>query len=366
MKKRILLVIFAFILIIGMSYLFFHRAKNSEVQAISVSGSTVLQKEVTISAHASGHVLPYVSVQVKSRVDGELVSVGFKEGDFVKEGQIIFQIDPAPFKVALQQAEATLARDQAALDNYKLILSRYTPLTKKGYISVQDYDQANANVKEQKALILADEALLANAKLNLSYCTIHAPVSGRTGMLLVSQGTLVKATDTSPLVVINQISPVDIVFSIPEQELASIQKTVQLHKIPVTLKLKNKETSLQGLLSFMDNTVDTTTGMIQLKALYPNKSEELWPGMYVDVDIPLYLIHHALVIPTRAIQEGPEGTFVFVVNKDSKVNKQLVKTGPHIKAMTVVETGLTPGMKVVTEGQLQLVEGSPVTVRTLE
>jgi len=350
------------ILLAGIGHLLFHHTTTRERSSVSVTVSPVLQKDVVISVHAIGNVLPISTVAVKSRVDGQLLSVGFKEGDFVKAGQIIFEIDSASFEVALEEAKAKLSHDQAALDNYQAIFSRYTPLIKKGYVSKQDYDQARANVRSQKAVVDEDAAEVINAKLNLSFCTIHAPISGRTGSVLINQGNLIKATDPNPLVVINQITPIDISFSLPEQAFSSIQEAIQKQKMEVMVQRKNSTVSLQANLSFLNNAVDTTTGMIQLKALYPNTQEELWPGMYVDVELPLYSIKNALLIPIRAIQEGPEGAFVFVVDKEQKVTKKSIKMGSTTNDMTVVESGLSPGMKVVTTGQLQLVEGSPVTI----
>lgn len=361
-KKRIVYSAFVIILIMLISHFYFRSTKNIQSTPIAVTVSTVQQKEVTLRSHAIGKVEPFVTVAVKSRVDGELLSVGFKEGDYVKEGQIIFQIDPQPFRVALQQAEANLAHDQAQLDNFKNILQRYAPLMKKGYVSQQEYDQADANTKGQEATVMADEAAVANAKLNLDYCTIRASISGRTGNLLVNQGNLVKATDTNPLVVINQITPVYITFSLPEQQLNSIQHELHNGLLPVYLQLKNQTVRAQGQVSFIDNSVDPSTGMIKLKATFENKQEEFWPGEYVEVTIPYETLPQALLIPTRAIQMSPDGAYVFVVNKDATVTLKSITTGAMVDDNTVVVAGLVAGDVVVLTGQTQLVDGSVVSV----
>ncbi len=361
-KKRILISAGIVAVIVWFIFGFFRSAKNIEALPISVTAAKVIQKDIILHARAIGNVQAFVTVSVKSRVDGQLITVAFKEGDMVKAGQIIFQLDPRPFQVALQQAQATLAHDQAQLDNFQKLLNRYAPLTSKGYVTKQDYDQADANVKAQAAVVLADEATIANAQLNLEYCTIRAPITGRTGTLLVNQGNLVKATDTNPLVVINQISPIDIVFSLPQRYLIAVQQ--ELHKnpiLPVVIQIKNPDVSYQAVLSFIDNTVDTTTGMIQMKALYANKNNELWPGLYVDIKLPVGEIKNALTIPTRAIQASPEGSFVFVVNKDGVVKKQSIQVVASLSDATVIK-GLMSGMEVVLTGQAQLVEGSAVTI----
>jgi multidrug efflux system membrane fusion protein len=357
-KKRLFYGIMAILLIALISHCS-HSKKSTQSQAIAVTVSPVQQKDVTVSSHAIGSVEPSVTVAVKSRVDGQLLSVGFKEGDYVKEGQIIFQIDPEPFRVALQQAEANLAHDQAQLENYKKTLERYVPLMKKGYVSKQEYDQAEANSKGQEAAVMADKAAVANAELNLSYCTIRAAISGRTGNLLVNPGNLVKATDSSSLVVINQITPIYITFSLPEQQLHSIQQELKSGLLPVYLHIKNQTDHLEGQVSFIDNTVDSSTGMIKLKALYKNQHEELWPGEYVDVTLPYKTLHQALLIPTRAIQVSPDGAYVFVVDKHSTVSLKSIKTDAELNDNTVVE-GLTAGETVVLTGQAQLVDGSIV------
>lgn len=360
-KKRVLFILIAIGLIVWLYQSYFSQKKQPQTAPISITTSKVEQKDVTLTTHAIGNVQPYVTVSVKSRVEGQLLSVGFKEGEYVKAGQVIFQIDPHSYQVSLEQAKANLARDQAQLENLQKLLVRYGQLVEKGYISKQDYDAAEANVKAQAATVLADKAAVANTQLNLDYCTIHAPISGRTGNLLVNQGNLIK-NDTTPLVIINQIKPIYIVFSLPEQLLDDIKNESDSGTVPVTIKSRGNSNILQAELSFIDNAVDVTTGMIQLKALFPNKHEEIWPGQYVEVILPFQKIKQALLIPTRAIQVGPDGSYVFVVKEDSRVKMQPITLGPVIEENTVIK-GLAAGTIVVNTGQSQLVDGSLVQVK---
>lgn len=359
-NKRLL---FIMVLTAGIIFWIYHAYSNHKKPvrsaAIAVTTNKVVQKDVTITAHAMGVVQPYITVSVKSRVEGQLLAVGFKAGEDVKAGQVIFQIDPHPYQVALDQAKANLARDQAQLENYQKLLDRYAPLVKKGYISKQDYDAASANVKAGLATLLADKASVANAQLNLDYCTIHAPSSGRTGDVLVNQGNLIKMNDAVPLVVINQIKPVYVAFSLPEQQLEDIKNSSINGTVNVTIATKNKSATYQAELSFINNAVDATTGMIQLKALFANEDEKIWPGQYVDVTLPVSQLKQVLLVPTRAIQAGPEGSYVFVVNKDSHVAVQPIKLGPVISDNTVVE-GIEVDTVIVATGQSQLVAGSLV------
>lgn len=344
------------------AYYFLEEKKEPDRLAIAVTASKVQKQDVTMTAHAIGSVAPNISVSIKSRVDGQLLKIGFKEGDFVKENQILFQIDPRTYQVALQQAQASLARDQAQLDNYKNILSRYASLKNKGYVSKQDFDQADANVKAQSALVLADQATVSNADLNLEYTTIRAPIDGRTGAISLNSGSLVKATDSNPLVVINQINPITIHFSLPEQNRVFLQKEIEQKTVPVSIYIASQGKRVIGKLNFIDNTINTETGTIQLKALYDNQNQALWPGAYVKVSLPIAHIPQALVIPTRAIQAGPEGSFVFVVDSLSHARKKLITPGSAFHENTVVLSGLKEGESVITTGQIQLIDGTLVKV----
>ncbi len=361
-KKRIIIGLVLVICIMLLLRGCFHQKKQASSPAVSVTTTKVIQKDVTLTTHAIGNVQPTIAVSIKSRVEGQLLSVGFKEGEYVKEGQIIFEIDPHPYQVALEQAKANLARDEAQLENLQKLHERYGQLVKKGYISKQDYDASEANVKAQAATVLSDKASISNATLNLGYCTIRAPISGRTGNLLVSQGNLIKANESTPLVVIHQIKPIYVAFSLPEAQLEAVKKAANNGIVYITIQTKNSNTKLMAKLSFIDNSVDKNTGMILLKALYPNSQEEIWPGQYVDVTLPIAEIKNALLLSTRAIQEGPEGSYVFVLNKDSSVTLKPIKLGEVVNDATTIVHDLPAGTTVVATGQSQLIDGSKVQV----
>lgn len=363
-KKRMIFVLIVVVVITFFLRGCFHKTKQTPNAVVSVTTAQVFQKDVSLTTHAIGNVQPYVTVSIKARVEGQLLSVGFKEGEYVKEGQVIFEIDPHAYQVALDQAKANLARDQAQFVNLQKLLERYHQLVKKGYISKQDYDAAEANVKAQAATVMADKALVSNAELNIGYCTVRAPIAGRTGNLLVNSGNLIKANESAPLVVINQIKPVYVAFSLPEDQLDAVKKETNLGNVYVTMQTKNSNTKLIAKLSFIDNSVDKNTGMILLKALYQNDHEEIWPGQYVNITLPIAEIKNALLLPTRAIQEGPDGTYVFVVNKDSTVSLKSITLGEVVDDQMTIVYDLPVGTTVVATGQSQLVDGSYIQVMT--
>ncbi len=361
-KKRIIIGLVLIVCLMLFLRGCFHPKKQPPSPMVSVTTTKVVQKDITLTTHAIGNVQPTIAVSIKSRVEGQLLSVGFKEGEYVKEGQVIFEIDPHPYQVILEQARANLARAEAQLENLQKLLTRYGELVKKGYVSKQDYDAAVANVKAQAATVLADKASVSSATLNLGYCTIRAPISGRTGNLLVNQGNLIKANESTPLVVIHQIKPIYVAFSLPEAQLEAVKKAANHGTVYVTIQTKNSNATFIAKLSFIDNSVDKNTGMILLKALYPNNQEEIWPGQYVDVTLPIAEIKKALLLSTRAIQEGPEGSYVFVVNKDASVTLKSIKLGAVVNDSTTIVNDLSPGTIVVATGQSQLIDGSKVQV----
>lgn len=362
-KKRMIVGLMVIICMVLFLRGCFHQKKQQTTPIVSVTTTKVVQKNVMLTANAIGNVQPTIAVSIKSRVEGQLLSVGFKEGEYVKASQIIFEIDPHPYQVALDQAKANLARDKAQLENLQKLLVRYDQLIKKGYVSKQDYDASVANMKAAAATVLADKALVSSAELNLGYCTIRSPISGRTGNLLVNQGNLIKANESAPLVVIHQIKPIYVAFSLPEAQLEAVKKAANHGTVYVAIQTKNSSAKLIAKLSFIDNSVDKNTGMILLKALYPNNQEEIWPGQYVDVTLPLTEIKNALLLPTRAIQEGPEGSYVFIVNKDSSVTLKPIKLGPVVDdSATIVNNLSAAGTTVVATGQSQLIDGSKVQV----
>jgi len=334
-------------------------------EGVPVTVSTVIQKTVPIQLRAIGNVEAYSTVSVKSQIGGELIRIHFKEGQDVKKGDILFTIDPRPYEAALKQAEANLARDTAQLENARVDARRYGELVSKGYVAQQQYDQIQTNAAALEATVLADKAAVENAKLQLSYCFIHAPLNGRTGSLLSHQGDMIKANADNPMVVINQIQPIYVTFSVPEQNLQEIKKYMAAGKLKVEAIVPgNEDSPAQGIVTFVDNTVDISTGTIKLKGTFENKEKRLWPGQFVNVVLTLTSQPDAVVVPSQAVQTGQQGLYVFVVKSDLTVESRPVVTGRNLDGEVVIEKGLAPGEQVVTDGQLRLVPGAKVEIKS--
>ncbi len=322
------------------------------------------KKTVATRLHAIGRVEAYSTVNIKAQLDGIVTQVHFKEGQEVKRGDLLFTIDPRPFEAALRQAEANLARDQAQQIQAAADERRYAYLLKQGVGSQQQYDQAHATAEADKAAVAADQAAVQTAKLNLGYTTIRAPIDGRTGNLLVHQGNLVKNNADTAMVVINQIHPVYVDFSIPEQSLPAVRQAIATRALPVEATLPGQQGAIEkGQLSFIDNSVDAQTGTIELKGLFTNQDGKLWPGQFVDVSLILNERPDTIVVPSEAIQTGADGSYVFVVDRKMKVSSRPVVVGASEDGQTVVERGLKSGETVVTDGQLRLVPGAHVTIK---
>jgi multidrug efflux system membrane fusion protein len=361
-------------------------------EAVPVTVATATQKTVPVEVNAIGTVEAYSSVSVKALVSGELIEVHFKEGQEVKRGDLLFKIDPRPFQAELRraegnlakdtaqakQAEANLARDMAQAKNAEVQSRRYADLFKEGVVAREIFDQFRTNsdaldatiqadkasLEYSSAAIRSDKAAIENAKLQLGYCTIRSPMDGRTGNLIVYQGNIVKANENPPLVIINQIQPIYVTFSVPEQYLSEIKKQMASGKLAVTVTVpKEEETAVQGVLTFVDNTVDSTTGTIRLKGTLANLEKRLWPGQFVNVALTLSTHPNAVVVPSRAVQTGQTGQYVFVVRPDRSVESRPVVIGSTLKDEIIVEQGLKPGDVVVTNGQLRLVSGTFVEVK---
>jgi multidrug efflux system membrane fusion protein len=334
-------------------------------QAVPVLVAKAEQKTVATRLHAIGRVEAFSTVNIKAQLDGVVTEVHFKEGQEVKRGDLLFTIDPRPFEAMLSQAQANLARDQAQEIQAAADEGRYAYLLKQGVGSQQQYDQAHATAQADKAAVAADQAAVQTAKLNLGYTTIRAPIDGRTGNLLVHQGNLVKNNADTPMVVINQIRPVYVDFSIPEQSLPDVRQYMATRTLAVEVTIPGQQDVLEkGGLSFVDNSVDTKTGTIELKGQFANQDGKLWPGQFVDANLILNRRPNTVVVPSAAIQTGADGSFVFVVDREMKVKMRPVVIGASDDGQTVVERGLKTGETVVTDGQLRLVPDAHVTIKT--
>ena len=332
---------------------------------VPVAAAAVIQKAVPVQMDAIGNVEAYSTVGIKAQVGGELTHVYFKEGQDVRKGDILFKIDTRPYEAALRQAEANLAKDTVQMENAREVARRYVELVKKGYIAQEQYDQIRTNAAALEATVNADKALVENARLQLKYCSIYSPITGRTGGLIVNQGNLIKANADNPMVVINQVQPIYVSFSVPEKYLSEIKKYKSAGKIKVEAVIaKDENDTAEGALTFIDNVVDSATGTIKLKATLANKEKRLWPGQFVSAIMTLTTQPDAIVVPSQAVQTGQSGQYVFVVKNDLTVESRPVVVVRTLGDEAVVEGGLQAGDKVVTDGQLRLVPGARVEIKS--
>ncbi|HEY3287202.1 MAG TPA: efflux RND transporter periplasmic adaptor subunit [Gemmatimonadaceae bacterium] len=332
---------------------------------IPVTVAMATRGDAPYLVRANGLVEPVQSVAVQSQVGGVLREVRFREGDEVAAGEVLFEIDPVPYRAAAQQARAVLARDKAQYDAAVRDAERYEALAQRDYVTRSQADQAAANAAALKAVVDADKANVENAQFNLDNATIKAPVSGKTGSVLVRQGNLVRPNATTPLVVINQIHPILVRFSVPQRELALVQKHSQAQALQATAYPgRGSGAPVPGTLSFVDNGVDTTTGTVTLKARFANAENQLWPGQFVAVQLEIFRESNAVLVPTPAVQTGQDGLFVFIVDKAGTAQVAPVTAGRAVGDLTVIEKGLTGGEQVVVDGQSRLTVGAKVEVRS--
>lgn len=336
----------------------------SQKQPAPVAVATVVRKSVPVEIRSFGNVEPYSTVSIKAQVGGPLTGVYFREGQTVEANALLLTIDPRSYEAAVKQATANLARDTVQKKHAETELRRTEALLKKGAVTQEEYEQGLSTLDVLEAAVQADNAVLDNAKLQLEYCTVRAPITGRTGSHLINLGNLIKANDL-PIVVINQVQPVYVSFTVPQQDLGDIRRYFQeANKLEVQARLpKDPEHPARGLLSFIDNQVDTATGTVRLKATFPNKDERLWPGQFVEVVLALTTQSDAVVVPSQAVQTGRQGQYVFIVKDDLTVEQRVVAVGRSLDGETVIDQGLQPGLKVVTDGQLRLVDGSKVDIK---
>ena len=336
-----------------------------EREAVPILAAKVVQKTVSDTIRAIGRVEAFSTVDVKAQINGQVMQVHFRQGQDVKQGDPLFTIDPRPFQAALEQAQANLAKDRAQYRQAAADERRYATLLKQNVSSRQQYDQVEATAAALSASIQADEAAVQTARLNLEYTEIRAPIDGRTGDLLVHAGNLVKPDADTAMVVINQVHPVYVAFAIPEQKLPDVREFMAEHKLAVQVSLPGQQGPVEsGELSFIDNSVDAKTGTINLKGEFANTDARLWPGEFVNTTLVLREHPGAILVPSQAVQTGQQGSFVFVVQPDMKATIRPVVIGESIDNQTVVTSGLKPGETVVTDGQLRLIPGATVTIKS--
>ncbi len=339
-------------------------ARAGRSSAVPVTVASVIQKSIPLQLAAIGTTEAHSTVAIRAQVTGTLLRAHFEEGQDVKKGDLLFTIDPRPFEAALRQAEATLAKDSVLLENARQQARRYAELVEQRYISQEQYDQVHSTANAIEATVEADRAAVETAKVQLSYCHIYSPIDGRAGSLLVNEGNLVRVNDATPLVIINQITPISVTFSLPEQNLSEIKKRMTEAKLKVEAIIPQSDDRPEaGALSFIDNAVDRATGTIKFKSTFANTSRRLWPGQFVRVVLTLSHQSNAIVIPSQALQTGQEGQHVFVVKSDSAVELRAVVVSRTLDGQAVIEKGLQPGEKVVTDGQFLLGPGTKVEVK---
>jgi multidrug efflux system membrane fusion protein len=338
--------------------------KASGPPAVPVTAALVESMDVPLEVTAVGRVDAYSSVAVRTRVGGEVMRVAFREGQDVRAGDLLFELDRRPYQAAMAEAEANLERDRARAREAAENLKRYAELVKKDYVTKEQFSQATANADALRATVKGDEAALETARLNAAYCTIAAPISGRTGGLLVHPGNVVKANDDRALVVINQVEPIYVTFSVPEAALADVKKRAAAGTLKVSaLPNSPGATASEGNLTFIDNAVDPTTGTINLRATFPNRERALWPGQFTNVSLVLATDAGATAAPNTAVQPGQAGSLVYVIKADDTVEARPVTVRRVFKQWSVIENGLAPGERVVTDGQLRLAPGVKVTIK---
>ena len=328
---------------------------------VPVTIAVAERRAVPFELAATGTVEPLQTVAVQAQIGGILRRIAFREGQEVQRGQVLFELDARPYQAALQQAQAALSRDSAQAANAAQEAGRYSTLAEKQYVTQQQYEQVRTTAAASQATLAGSRAAVQEAKLNLQYATIRAPITGRTGSLLIREGNLVRANASQPLVTINQIRPILVRFAVPAPNLPLLQE----HRgkdIVVRAEPAGGQPS-DGSLTFIDNAVDTTTGTILLKGRFPNDDGSLWPGAFVNVRLQLYVEPDALVVPASAVVAGQQGSFVFVIQKDSSAATRAVTVSRTAGDYAVVNGDIQPGDRVVTDGQLRLRQGSKVQVK---
>ena len=337
---------------------------SSGPRAISVAVAPVQKQDVPVYLSGLGAVTAFNTANLKSRVDGQIMKVNFREGQYVNEGELLIEIDSRPYQVQLEQMQAQLFKDQASLRDAKLNLDRYTALIPSGSIAQQQVDTQKATVDQLDGQVRTDQAQIDNAKLQITYCHITAPFSGRIGLRQVDPGNIVHAADTNPMLILTQLQPIAVIFTLPEDVLPNVAQQMKRGTLEVDAFSRDDLTKLAtGKLLTIDNQIDPTTGTAKLKAVFDNKDNKLWPNQFVNADLLLETRKNSTVVPTAAILRGPQGTFVYTVNPDKTVQDKPVTISLTQGDTTVVTSGVNPGDTVVTDGQDKLQRGSSIVPR---
>ena len=328
---------------------------------IPVTAGTVAIEDVPVFLHGIGTVQAYNSVAIKSRVDGQIVKVEFKEGQDIKDGDLLFQIDPRPYQAALEQAQAAKQKDEAQLAGAKLDLERYSKLLGTGYQTRQSYDNQTALVAQLQAAIRGDEAQINTAKINLGYTDIRSPIDGRLGARLVDKGNIVHANDNTALVMITELKPIFVSFTLPQETLDDVH--VQNEQAPLVVRAYSgdgKKQLAEGKLTLIDNMIDQATGTIHLKARFDNEDERLWPGEFVSLRVVLSTRRGVATVPQQTVQQGPSGHYAYVIKPDNTVERRSVEVASIQDGIAVITKGLAANEQVVVDGQFRLTEGARV------
>jgi multidrug efflux system membrane fusion protein len=361
LSRRHLAVVLATVAILLLSSCSKTKAGPAIDSAAPVVVAPAMQRDIPLEVKTVGTIEAFSNVQVKSMIAGEITSEGFTEGQDVRKGDLLFVIDPRPYQAALAQAQGNLARDLANEANARSQATRYAALFREGVVSREQYDQVTTAADALKQAVEADRAAVETAKVNLTYTTIHSPLDGRTGNLMVHRGNVVKANDIT-ILTINQVQPIYATFSVPEMYLPEIKRAQATRKLPVIVRVPNEPKAAEGMLTFIDNTVDPATGTIKLKATFSNQDRRLWPGQFADVSLTLSTDKNAVLIPSAAVQTGQNGQYVFVVAPYNTAELRNVTVSRVVGSDSVITSGIRAGEQVVTDGQVRLTPGKKVAL----
>jgi multidrug efflux system membrane fusion protein len=332
---------------------------------VSVSVAQATVQDVPLSIGALGAVLPWQGVTIHAQVSGRLLKAPFREGAYVKAGDLLAEIDPAPYQAVLMQAQGALRRDQALLEEAQVDLKRYQILAAQDSLPRQQLDQQAALVKQDEGVVLVDQGVVAAAEVNLRYCRIRSPITGRVGVRLVDPGNIVSTSDTTGIVIVNQITPIAVTFTVPQGDFQRLSDVSNGFNRPLLTAALSQETGAElgtGELGIADNKVDPSTGTVEMKARFPNDGHALWPGQFVNVRLTLQTLPQATVIPAAAVNQGPKGPFAYVIGADNRATMHPLVIAATQDALAIVKSGVRPGERVVVDGQLSLKPGAPVNI----